>query len=182
MLIHELRHVIGMIHELDQILLHDRILVSCCLKSRHRAVSVPAHASVFIHGVDTLTRGECLKERWRTVRHVHLVSLFLLSRSILLRYLGYQVDIWIVFKFFLWIRSMIWASIWVLILRTKATVYTTVELPTLYYLSLTTTILRLLISFEIVAINLRIALCQIILYVFLPVLEVLQCEPLLAGQ
>ena len=93
MLVHELGHVIGMIHELDQILLHDRILVSGCLKSRHGAVPVPAHASVFIHRVDALTSGECLEERWRTVRSNHLVFPFLLTRSILLRDLGHHVDI-----------------------------------------------------------------------------------------
>ena len=55
MLKHELWHVIGMIHELDQVLLHDCVLVRGSLQSCYRAISISAHDTIFVDRVRTLT-------------------------------------------------------------------------------------------------------------------------------
>ena len=62
MLEHELWHVVGTIHELDQVFLHDSVLVCGRLESRYRAIPIPSHASILVDVVHALASRKCLEE------------------------------------------------------------------------------------------------------------------------
>ena len=63
MLVHELRHIFLIIHELHQVLLHDGVLIGGCLKTGLLTHPIPTHTFVINDLIDTLTMRKLLEER-----------------------------------------------------------------------------------------------------------------------